>query len=139
MKRIVCDTNVILSGLLWNGAPRQVLTRIEQGKHSLFTSRPLLEELDRVLGYAKFRSVFGKAGLDRQDVLRWIVRHATLIMVKPLDRTVVRADPSDDWVLVCAVSASADAVVSVDKHLLRIRSFRGIPILTADRFLKESK
>ena len=135
MKRVVCDTNVILSGMLWNGAPRQVLARIEQGKHTLFTSRVLLEELDRVLRYPKFITIFAKADLGRQDVLRWMVQNSTIVMPKPLARPVVLADPSDDCVLACAVSASAEAVVSGDKHLLDIRSFRGIPILTASRFL----
>ena len=135
MKRVVCDTNVILSGMLWNGTPRQVLARIEQGKHTLFTSRVLLDELDRVLRYPKFIIIFSKAALGRQDVLRWMVRNSTIVMSKPLDRPVVLADPSDDCVLACAVSASADAVVSGDKHLLDIHSFRGIPILTTGRFL----
>ena len=135
MKRVVCDTNVILSGMLWSGAPRQVLVRIEQGKHILFTSRVLLEELDQVLKYPKFITIFVKAGVGRQDVLRWMVRHSTIVMAKPLDRPVILADPSDDCVLACALSASAEAVVSGDKHLLDIHSFRGIPILNADRFL----
>lgn len=135
MKRVVCDTNVILSGMLWGGTPRQMLARIEQGKYNLFTSRMLLEELDRVLRYPKFTTIFGKAGLSRQDILRWMVRNSTIIISKPLDRPVVLADPSDDCVLACAVSASAEAVVSGDKHLLNIRSFRGIPILATGRFL----
>src|ERR1035437_11141618 len=118
MKRVVCDTNVILSGMLWNGAPRQVLARIEQGKHPLFTSRVLLEEPDRVLRYPKFITIFGKAGLGRQDILRWMVRHSTIVMPKPLDRPVVLADPSDDCVLACAVSASAEEAVSGEQALL---------------------
>ena len=135
MKRVVCDTNVILSGMLWNGAPRQMLARIEQGKYNLFTSRMLLEELDRVLRYPKFTTIFAKAGLVRQDILRWMVRNSTIVMSKPLDRPVVLDDPNDDCILACAVSASAEAAVSGDKHLLKIHSFRGIPILTTGRFL----
>ena len=137
MKHIVCDTNVVISGLLWKGAPRQVLTRVEGGRSILFTSRVLLDELDRVLRYPKLMSILGKSGLCRQDILRWIVRYATIVLPKPLDRVVVTADPSDDNVLACAVSASADAVISGDKHMLNIRSFRGIPILTASRFLQK--
>lgn len=137
MKRVVCDTNVIISGLLWNGAPRKVLERVEQGRATLFTSRVLLEELDRVLRYSKFEAILGGAGLSRQDIVRWVVGNATIVMVKPLVSVAVVADSSDDFVLACAVSASAEGVVSGDKHLLTIRSFRGIPILTADRFMRQ--
>ncbi len=139
MKRIVCDTNVIVSGLLWKGTPRRLLEYVETGKITMFTSRILLEELDRVLRYPKLVSVFEKSGVGRQDVLRWLVQHGSLIMPKPLDSVVVTADPSDDHILACAVAASADAIVSGDKHLLDVRLFRGIPIKTAARFLQEFK
>jgi len=139
MKRIVCDTNVIVSGLLWNGTPRRLLESVETGKISLFTSRILLEELDRVLRYRKLVLILGKSGVSRQDILRWLVQHASLIMPKPLDSVVVTADPSDDHVLACAVTASADAIISGDKHLLAIRLFREIPIKSASRFLQELK
>lgn len=136
MKRIVCDTNVVVSGLLWKGTPRQVLALVEQGEISLFTSRILLDELDKVLRYPKLTCILNKSSLTRQDIFRWLVRHATLVMPKPLDHVGVPADPSDDHVLACAVSASADAVVSGDKHILDILSFCGIPILTASQFLR---
>ena len=139
MKRVVCDTNVLISGILWSGAPRQVLALVEQGKISLFVSRVLLEELDRVLRYPKFAGILGRAVLTHQDILRWMVRNSTLVMAKPLDRVVVTADPSDDSVLACAVSASVEAVVSGDKHLLDLHSFQGIPILTAPGFLRKRK
>jgi uncharacterized protein len=134
MKRIVCDTNILVSGLLWKGAPRRILTGVEQGKFSLFTSRELLEELDKVLCYRRLAAILGKAGVTRQDVLRWAVRHATIVMVKPLDRLVVTADPSDDNVLACAISASADVVISGDKHLLSLGKHAGIPIMKAAGF-----
>ena len=137
MNRAVCDTNILISGLLWKGAPRQVLIRVENGKTSLFTSRALLEELGRVLDYPKLRVILRKAGLSRQDILRWVVRYATIVMCKPLDKIVISADPSDDHVLACAFSASADAIISGDKHILHLRSFRGIPVITAALFLKK--
>jgi uncharacterized protein len=135
MRRIVCDTNVVVSGLLWNGTPRQMLARVEQGHNSLFTSRTLLDELDKVLRYPRLASILCKAGLDRRDILRWLVRHATIVMPKPLGCIVVAADPSDDHALACAVSAAADVIVSGDRHLLDLRSFREIPILTASQLL----
>jgi len=134
MKRIVCDTNILVSGLLWKGAPRRILTGVEQGKLSLFTSRELLEELDRVLCYRKLATILERAGVTRQDIVRWTVRHATIVMAKPLGNVVVTADPCDDHVLACAVSASADVIISGDKHLLSLGMHAGIPIIKASGF-----
>ena len=139
MKRIVCDTNVIVSGLLWKGLPRQVLNRVEQGKNNLFTSRALLEELDRVLRYTKLVSILSKAGLTRYDILRWMVGHATIVMPKPLEHIVITADPSDDHILACAVSASADVIISGDKHILALGKFEGMPIMKPGKFQEQAK
>ena len=114
-----------------------MLVRVESGEASLFTSRALLEELDRGMGCPKLRSILGKAGLAHQDILRWMVRYATIVMPKPLAETVIRADPSDDNILACAVSASADAVISGDKHVLDLRVFCGISIMTATVFIQK--
>lgn len=139
MKRLVCDTNVIVSGLLWGGPLRRVLSCVEDGKYALFTSRDLLEELGRVLNYPKLASVLAKAGVHSQDVFRWVVQNSTIVMPKPLDGVVVGDDPSDDMVLACAASASVDAVVSGDKHLLALGEYKGIPIMGAASFLENAR
>jgi len=131
MKRIVCDTNVLVSGFFWKGAPRKILAGIEQGEFVLFTSRELLAELDRVLRYPKLSSILEKADVAREDILRWVTRHSTIVMSKPLAQVVVTADPSDDRVLSCAVSASADAIISGDRHLLSLCQYEDIPIVKA--------
>jgi len=139
MKRIVCDTNVLVSGLLWRGAPRRILAGVEQRRAILFTSRELLGELDRVLSYPRLASVLAKAGLVRQDILRWMVQHSTIVMAKPLDRVVVTADPSDDCVLACAVAARVDIIISGDRHLLDLGEYDGISIVKANKCLAEGR
>lgn len=139
MKRIVCDTNILVSGLLWRGAPRLILSGIETGLVILFTSRPLLEELERVLTYPKIGRIFKKTGVERREVFRWVLEHATLVAPKPFFAPVIRDDPSDDHVLACAVAAAADGIVSGDRHLLALGAFRGIPILTAANFNRTAR
>ncbi len=51
--KIVCDTNVLISALLWGGTPGRILDRIEAGLDTLYTSRLLLQELEDVLNYPK--------------------------------------------------------------------------------------
>ncbi|MFH1024931.1 MAG: putative toxin-antitoxin system toxin component, PIN family [Planctomycetota bacterium] len=136
MKRLVCDTNVLLSGLLWRGPPRRLLAEVESGRFSLFTSRDLLEELARVLGYPRMRKPLREAGLVEGDILRWMVGRATLVVPKPLGAIAVAEDPSDDAVLACAASAAVDAVVSGDAHLLALKAFHGIPVVSASDFMR---
>jgi len=88
VKRLVCDTNVLVSGLLWRGALRRLLAGVETGVHTLFISRPLLDELNRVLQYPR---------------------------------------------LARALAAQPDVIVSGDRPLLTLGSFRHIPIISATR------
>ena len=50
--------------------------------------------------------------------------------------TVVTDDPDDDRVLECAVEGKVDFVISNDKHLLKLKEFQGIGIVTPEEFLK---
>ena len=52
--RVVADTNIVVSGLLWRGNPRRVLDAARDGIIELFTSPSLLEELEEVLSRKKF-------------------------------------------------------------------------------------
>ena len=62
---IVLDTNTVISGLFWKGAPRQVLDLARSGTFTLFTSPDLLAELGKVLERQKFPARWGKAGAGK--------------------------------------------------------------------------
>lgn len=135
MTRVVCDTNVMVSGFLWAGPPREILRLAERGAIKLFTSRPLLLELARVLSYPKLERILLRANVTGADLVTWLVEHASLVVPRPLPGPAVPDDPADEQVLACAREADADAIVSGDRHLLLIGVYRGIPILTVRDFL----
>ena len=54
MKRLVLDTNTIISALFWQGNPRKILDIITAGKYIMLSSAEMEHELIRVLGYPKF-------------------------------------------------------------------------------------
>ena len=135
MNRIVCDTNVIVSGFFWEGAPRHVLSRIEAGDDKLFTSRDLLIELERVLAYRKLDKILSSAQLSSADILRWVISHATIVIPKPLTGIVIHEDPSDDTVLACAVTAGAQIIISGDRHLLGLGSYEDVWIVDAADYM----
>jgi hypothetical protein len=86
----------------------------------------------RVLGGRKF-----KLGPDLLAAHEHEIRELCL-MVYPSQRfQVIKADPTDDRVLECAVAAQADVIISGDAHLLTLGEFQGIGILDPAAFLAE--
>lgn len=135
MIKAVLDTNVVISGLLWNGTPRKILRAADEERFFLFTSAELLEELAYVLHRPKFKTFLGRRGSDFKDVLAQVVRFARIVVPKPFSEVIIVQDPSDDMVLTCAVTAGADVIVSGDEHLIELKEFRKIPIITPSAFL----
>lgn len=130
MIRIVPDTNVIVSALVFGGVPRGVLELAEAGRCQLFYSEPIQTEVRRVLA-EKFE--WPQAML--QHVLPVIWSMGTLVAPRTT-LNVVRADPDDNRILECAVEAAAHVVVSGDHHLLALQNYKSIPIVTPRRFLE---
>jgi putative PIN family toxin of toxin-antitoxin system len=132
--RAVADTNVVVSGLLWQGPSKRVLDWARGGRVELFTSPALLLELEEVLQRKKFARRLAAAGVVVNDLVLGYAALARVVRPPSIPLT-VKADPDDDIVLACALKARADAVVSGDNHLLSLGEFQGIPIVAPARFL----
>ena len=77
--RLVLDTNVVASGLLWNGAPARLLDAAQTGELELFTSTRLLAELAGILTRVKFAKALAAAGLPREELVLGNAESATVI------------------------------------------------------------
>lgn len=128
--RIVVDTNIIVSGLLWHGSPRHVLDAARNGAITLFTSVELLSELEDVLRRPKLASLITQVPSTPDELVEAYRALATVVTASPLPMP-VSTDPDDDIVLACALTANAEAVVSGDDDLLRLTNYQNIQILTA--------
>jgi putative PIN family toxin of toxin-antitoxin system len=133
--RIVADTTTVVSGLLWRGAPRQLIDAARQQIIELCTGPVLLSELAAVIGRAKFARRLREAGVSAEALIQDYVRLAEIVPVPALAHPVCR-DPDDDHVLACAVASSAEAIVSGDDDLLSLGQYRNIPILTVAQILE---
>ncbi|MFO1428861.1 MAG: putative toxin-antitoxin system toxin component, PIN family [Candidatus Competibacteraceae bacterium] len=128
--RAVIDTNVLLSGLFWHGAPHVLLTHVRAATLGLVSSPALLAELQAVIGRAKFAAILTRSNTSRERVLAEVRQLAEVIEPPPLAAPVCR-DPDDDMVLALALAAQVDLLVSGDEDLLALTHYQGIPIVTA--------
>lgn len=128
--RLVLDTNVVVSALIWGGLPYKLIEAAVAGDIELVTSPALLTELRDVLGRNHLAS---RLAAQRSSALQAIGFYAELaISVSPLSTPrVVPHDVDDDHVIAAAVAAGADIVTSGDKHLLSMGSHQGIEIVNA--------
>ncbi|MES2164576.1 MAG: putative toxin-antitoxin system toxin component, PIN family [Pseudomonadota bacterium] len=127
--RIVLDTNVLISGLIWNGTPGKILAAARSRRVEIVTCIELLNELSRVLSRKKFSLKLVALGLTVQTILSDYMSLATSVSLIPLQAPVTR-DPNDDIVLACALTAQADAIISGDKDLLVMHQYQTVPIWT---------
>ncbi|MFI4941469.1 MAG: putative toxin-antitoxin system toxin component, PIN family [Burkholderiales bacterium] len=128
--RIVIDTNVLLSGLLWHGAPHTLLNQVRTGTIELMMSRTLFDEFAEVIARRKFAAILQRTTRTPERLLSELHALAEMVAAPPLPLPVCR-DPDDDAVLACALAAHADLIVSGDDDLLTLKEFQHIPIVTA--------
>jgi len=135
--RVVIDTNVWVSGLLWRGMPWKLLCLAEAGEVELCITPSMLVELAEVLSYERLQPRLQQLGLTPEELVAYALSLASVFEVPEGDPIVV-ADLDDDVFLRCAIVAGAAYVVSGDHHLLDLGGYAGIPILTIrDFFTKE--
>ena len=134
--RVVADTNIVVSGLLWRGNPRRVLDAAREGTIDLFTTATLLIELEDVLSRPKFSSRLAAVGVTPHDLVLGYAALASVIEPATIEPVIV-ADPDDDAVLACAIAAQGEIIVSGDIHLLSLMQYRDVRVLTAAKLLTE--
>ncbi len=127
--RVVLDTNVIVSSF-WGGNPRQILENWKAGRLILLISLPILEEYLAVLA----RLGFTEKELKEEGLL-FLQSPFTTLVHPSRHFAAIPQDPSDNPFLDCAIEGKADVIVSGDKHLLTLKNFKNIPIVTPAIFL----
>ena len=136
LMKVVLDTNVVVSRFIsQGGVPGQLIDRWSRGDYDLLVSEPVLIEYQQALTYAHVRKLHGYTDLQIEG---WLgeVRKTSINIVAIGALRVVSADPKDDKFIECAIAGGADYIVSGDKHLLDLREYEGIRILSPADFLR---
>jgi len=132
--KVVIDTNVIISGLLWQGPPNKLLKLVKQGKLELCISPSLLGELSRVLNETKFSHRIVILNTSVEELIAGLLKLLRIFPDETIPPTIL-ADPDDDKVLSCAKFTGAKYIITGDPHLLKLKNWSGISILTPQQFL----
>jgi putative PIN family toxin of toxin-antitoxin system len=130
MLRVVVDTNVYISAIFWGGKPRRLIDLGRDDKIQIFTSEEIEQEISDKL--------MTKFGLNADDAGRVMADFSTFTKSIRVSRRihVVKDDPDDNKFIECAVECGAEFIISGDKHLLRMKKYKGINIMNAATFLK---
>jgi putative PIN family toxin of toxin-antitoxin system len=130
--RVVLDTNILVSALLFKGDLAKIVDLWKKGKIIPVLSRETFAEFEAVLEYPKF-------SLTRQEI-KVIIEEELLPYFEVIEITEdvegICRDTADDKFIACAVSASADFIVTGDKDLLDMGKYKAIKIISASVLLK---
>ncbi|HLD06517.1 MAG TPA: putative toxin-antitoxin system toxin component, PIN family [Candidatus Nanoarchaeia archaeon] len=134
MLKVVLDVNIYISSVFWElGNPHKIVEKALDKKIQVFTSLEILQDVAKVMRR------------DFNEPKEMITRQISLILaytyvITPKDvGNVVKDDPDDDMILRCAAGSNADYIVSGDKHLLKLKTFKRAKIITAKELLNTSE
>lgn len=128
--RVVLDTNVLVSALVGHGKPRRLLLKLLEG-HEIVSSKQMMAELEDVLS----RSRFEFTGRQINEFLIIMTRGSYMAKVTEPPE-IITEDPDDDIVLATASEGQARYIVSGDRHLLKLKEYRGIKIVAVREMLE---
>ena len=132
VRRVVLDTNVLVSALLFETTLSKVIDLWQSGAIVPVISKDTFQELRAVLAYPKFSlSPDETRAILEQEILPFFEVIEVIEEVKG-----VCADPADDKFLACALAASADYIVSSDKALIDLKQYKSVKIIKPSEFLK---
>ena len=132
MLKVVLDTNVLISAIVFGGKPLDVFNSILKGQIRLVISKNILDEMEGVLSGKKFQypeQIIRSIRNELEDLAEFVTPKKAVKKIKE--------DPDDNRILECALESGAHLIISGDHHLLELKHYRNIKILSPSDFLKE--
>ena len=134
MITIVIDTNVVISALLFGGGPGKLIELWKKKHIRPLLSAEILAEYLRVLAYPKF-------SLSEEEI-NYIIHQEILpyfnVVKSVSGPPIIKKDPDDDKFIRCAEAGNTNMIISGDSHLLALKSYHSITILTPTQFFRRN-
>ncbi|MBI3693903.1 MAG: putative toxin-antitoxin system toxin component, PIN family [Acidobacteria bacterium] len=129
------DTNQWVSGCLRrSGIPARIIDLAVEDKIQILTSPDIWEELVDVLQRPRLQKAIIRHGIRVAPWLHYVRRLARWTTGR-IGVNAVAVDPDDNVVIACAIEGSADYIISGDQHLLNLKTYRGVSIVSPRQFL----
>jgi len=129
--KIVLDANIFISSFFWGGNPRLVLERVITGKDELYVTKEILDEIESLMERPKFN-------VHKEEVdyfINSIEEIANKIVPKERVNNDSR-DKADNKYIECAITANVDNIITCDMHLLELKEYKNVKIVTAKDYLE---
>jgi len=128
--RVVVDTNVAVSGLLWPGPPNQILKWARERILEIVACEQTTDELRRVLQYKRFAQRLSTLQTNTAEVFAYFLNLVFFVPTPELIPQEIFEDPFDNFFLALASHNNARLIISGDRHLLDLREYEQIQIVT---------
>jgi len=135
MIRIVCDINILVSGTYWTGEAHKILDKVDKREIENVISHEIVLDYVETCDSGEIIEKINKHHLKALRTKEKITAMSILVHPK-IKLIVVKDDPDDDKIINAAVEGKADYIISYDNHLLKIKDYKGIKILTPKEFLE---
>jgi len=133
--KVVLDTNILVSATFWEGESSKLVFLVQTGKIKCFLSVEILGEYEKVISSGEIVDKIEKNLLNARFSLVKLIDICEI--VKPKEKfLVVKDDPADNKILEAAVESKSDFVITYDKHLLKLKEFRGIKVIQPNEALR---
>jgi len=130
--KVTVDTNFLISATQWDySVAHKLLKKLILSDVMIFTTQDILDETVEVL-----ERDFEYSKKEAKNIIEKILLFAQLIGPKQ-KVDIIKDDPDDNKVIECAVESSSDYILTYDRHLLKLKEFRGIKIVKPEEILKE--
>lgn len=136
--KVTLDTNVLISGTFWSGDSHKILTMVDEKKLVSVLSKEIITEYYDVLKRDEIIEKIGDKALICSQVCQKVLQNSELVNVNE-HTNVVTNDPDDNKILECAKAGNVDYVITNDNHILTLKEFEGIKIVTPKEFLEKIK
>ena len=132
MIKVVLDTNIYISGILFAGKPREVLDLAIKGKIHVFISPDILSELRDVLSRKKFGF-----SPERVDIIIREIESITTMINPAKKYSIVSHDSDDNIIIDCAMESRVEYIITGDNDLLCLNKYKSITIINPALFIEE--
>jgi len=128
--RVVVDTNVIVSGLLWGGPPNQILKWARDGVLEILNCEEITNELRNIIQYKRFSQRLSDLSISPNEVIAYFMNLVTFVPTPEFIPEAIHEDLFDNIFLALASESKAHLIISGDKHLLDLEAYDDIQIVT---------